>query len=76
MAKVMVSFPDELLDEIDREARLRGLSRSGFLQHLARESLADEAAQRRALIDRLLSPPRRFDGRGTEHVREDRRRSR
>ena len=47
MAKVMVSIPDELLDEIDREARSRGLSRSGFLQHLARESLTEEAARRR-----------------------------
>ena len=73
MAKVMVSFPDELLDEIDREARSRGLSRSRYLQELARHSLVDEAAQRRALLDRLLSPPMRFDGKGTEHVREDRR---
>jgi hypothetical protein len=74
MAKVMVSFPDELLDEIDRAARARGLTRSGFLQDLARHELADEAGRRRALIDRLLSPPMRFDGKGTEHVREDRRR--
>jgi hypothetical protein len=70
----MISIPDDLLSEIDREARSRGLSRSGFLQELARQSLSDEAARRRALIDRLLSQPRRFDGRGTEHVREDRRR--
>jgi metal-responsive CopG/Arc/MetJ family transcriptional regulator len=74
MAKIMVSIPDDLLDEIDREARSRGLSRSGFLQDLARHELADDSARRRAEIDRLLSPPMRFDGRGAQHVREDRRR--
>lgn len=74
MAKVMVSIPDDLLDEIDREASSRGVSRSRFLQDLARGELSDEATRRRAAIDRLLSPPMRFDGRGTEHVREDRRR--
>lgn len=70
----MVSFPDDLLDEIDREARLRGLSRSGFLQHLARHELSDDAGRRRARIDHLLSRPMRFDGTGAQHVREDRRR--
>lgn len=73
MAKVMVSFPDELLDEIDREARSRGQSRSGFLQDLARERLDHREEARRARIDRLLASAGSFDGRGTEHVREDRR---
>jgi hypothetical protein len=37
--KVMVSFPDDLLDRIDREADERGTTRSGFLQEAARREL-------------------------------------
>jgi hypothetical protein len=37
--KVMVSFPDDLLDRIDREAGERGTTRSGFLQEAARREL-------------------------------------
>lgn len=35
MAKVLVSLPDELLADIDREARARGVSRSHFLRDAA-----------------------------------------
>lgn len=73
MAKVMISMPDELLSQVDRAARERGLTRSGFLQGLARERLADGEAVRRARIERLLASPGSFDGKGTQHVREDRR---
>lgn len=37
--KVMVSFPDDLLERIDREAGARGTTRSGFLQEAARREL-------------------------------------
>jgi HicB_like antitoxin of bacterial toxin-antitoxin system len=37
--KVMVSFPDDLLERIDREADERGTTRSGFLQEAARREL-------------------------------------
>lgn len=37
--KVMVSFPDDLLERIDREAGERGTTRSGFLQEAARREL-------------------------------------
>lgn len=37
--KVMVSFPDDLLERIDREAGDRGTTRSGFLQEAARREL-------------------------------------
>ena len=39
MSKVLISIPDELLAEIDREASARGDSRSGFLQDAARREL-------------------------------------
>jgi metal-responsive CopG/Arc/MetJ family transcriptional regulator len=40
MAKVMVSLPDELVREIDEEARRRSLSRSALLAAAARRELA------------------------------------
>ncbi|MGH7904680.1 MAG: CopG family transcriptional regulator [Candidatus Dormibacteraceae bacterium] len=39
MAKVMVSFPDEVLARIDREAQRRGTSRSGLLRDAALREL-------------------------------------
>ena len=39
MAKVLISVPDDLLRRIDREARARGSSRSGFLQEAALRQL-------------------------------------
>lgn len=39
MAKVLISLPDELLDRLDREARRRNDTRSGFLQKAARREL-------------------------------------
>jgi hypothetical protein len=35
VAKVLISIPDDLLARIDREAKRRGATRSGFLQHAA-----------------------------------------
>jgi len=39
VAKVFISIPDELLERVDREARRRSTSRSGFLQAAARREL-------------------------------------
>jgi predicted transcriptional regulator len=39
MTKVLISVPDELLQRIDREARARSLTRSGFLEESARHEL-------------------------------------
>ncbi len=51
MAKVLISMPDELLGRVDREARRRGDTRSGFLQAAARRELGwpDEATMDAAL---------------------------
>jgi hypothetical protein len=53
MAKVMVSFPDELLARIDAEARRRGTTRSGLLQLAAKREVGDLALPREEIIDRL-----------------------
>lgn len=39
MEKVLISLPKELLDDIDREAHRRGLSRSAFLRDAATREL-------------------------------------
>ncbi|MFP5347081.1 MAG: ribbon-helix-helix protein, CopG family [Actinomycetes bacterium] len=51
MAKVMVSLPDDLLAEIDAEAKLRSSTRSALLAQAARHELArrDSAAMTEAL---------------------------
>jgi metal-responsive CopG/Arc/MetJ family transcriptional regulator len=72
MAKVMVSIPDELLADIDRDARSRGTTRSGLLQRLAAEHLARADEARAARIDRLLATPGHHGGRATHEVRRDR----
>lgn len=43
-SKVIVSVPDELLERIDREAKERGTSRSGFLVEAARRELGGPGA--------------------------------
>ena len=47
MSKVLLTIPPALLERIDREAGLRGLSRSAFLREAARRELASgpEAAE-------------------------------
>ena len=39
MAKVLISMPDDVLRQIDREAAGRGMSRSGFLREAALREL-------------------------------------
>ncbi len=53
MAKVMVSFPDDLLARVDSEAARRGTSRSGLLQLAARREVGELAMPRDEIISRL-----------------------
>lgn len=48
MGKVLISIPDGLLREIDREASARGATRSAFLQDAARHELGHPSADRMA----------------------------
>jgi metal-responsive CopG/Arc/MetJ family transcriptional regulator len=69
----MVSFPDELLEQIDRHARTRHSTRSGFLREIAERELASEATQERAEIEALLGDPVELGGDATKLIRQDRR---
>jgi metal-responsive CopG/Arc/MetJ family transcriptional regulator len=73
MAKVMVSLPDELLERIDRRARARQESRSGFLRELAERELDSEARRERSGIEALLGEPVRLGGDAARLIRRDRR---
>jgi metal-responsive CopG/Arc/MetJ family transcriptional regulator len=74
MSKVMVSLPDELVRDIDEEARRRSTSRSAFLAAAARRELArrDPAAVAEAIArsEQRFSAAGAFDA--AELVREDR----
>lgn len=53
MAKVMVSFPDELLARVDAEAARRGTTRSGLLQDAARREVGDLGLPKAEILERL-----------------------
>jgi metal-responsive CopG/Arc/MetJ family transcriptional regulator len=55
MPKVMVSLPADLLEDIDREAARRGMSRSGLLAAAARHELDQQDP---AELDRALQRAR------------------
>ena len=77
MAKVMVSFPDDLLSEIDLEAERQGTTRSGLRQAAARHEIGIRTAEQSAdLIRRmeLAAEEWTFEGDTTAMIREDRNR--
>lgn len=54
MAKVMVSVPDDLLRQIDAEAKRRETTRSGLLAQAARRELARRDPDAlRAIVERM-----------------------
>jgi hypothetical protein len=74
MSKVMVSLPEDLLREIDKEASRRSISRSALLATAARREVArrDPAA----VAEAIARSEQRFRAAGTfdamELVRQDR----
>jgi metal-responsive CopG/Arc/MetJ family transcriptional regulator len=73
VAKVMISFPDTLLGQLDQLAKKRGQTRSGLLQALAERELEYFEDEERAEIRRLVElATGRFGGNATQLIREDR----
>lgn len=74
MAKVMVSLPEELVNEIDEEARRRSISRSALLATAARRELA--RPDRGAVDEAIGRSEGRFQNAGSfeaaDLVRQDR----
>lgn len=55
VAKVMISIPDKLLKRLDARAKAAGETRSGLLQRLAEQELADQEQHRRDEAKRLMA---------------------
>ena len=72
VAKVMISIPDALLERIDVFAKSAGETRSGFLQRLSEEAIAEDDAARRREIEELLGPPVNLGGNAAELLRQSR----
>lgn len=72
VAKVMISFPDPLLERVDAHTKEAGETRSGFLQRLAERELAEDAAARRRELEALLGPPVDLGGNAARVIREAR----
>jgi len=53
MAKVMISFPDDLLEELDSEVARLGTTRSALLQKATRREIGLGAMNRDEIITRL-----------------------
>jgi len=60
MTKVLISLPDDLLDELDRAAARAGMTRSAYLQAAARAALA--VPTHRRIADALERGRRAFTG--------------
>jgi predicted transcriptional regulator len=63
MSKVMVSLPDDLVKELDEEARRRSTSRSALLAAAARRELARPESG--AVSEAVARSERRFRGAGS-----------
>ena len=85
MARVNITVPDGLLEEIDRTAAGQGATRSGFLQEASARYIADvraaeEAEQRARDIDEAAALARRIGRKvnagydATDRIRRDRKR--
>ncbi len=74
VAKVLISMPDELLERVDREAKRRGSTRSGFIQQAAQRELGwPDPATLDAALERgraALAGVGAFES--AEHIRRER----
>ena len=72
MAKVMVSLPDDLLAEVDAEARRDGTTRSAVMREFADAALRRRREGRAAAMRSLLSDASPHGGHAAEQVKATR----
>jgi metal-responsive CopG/Arc/MetJ family transcriptional regulator len=72
MAKVMVSLPDNLLSEVDAEARRTGTTRSAIMREFAQIALRRRREGRAAAMRSLLGDLSPHGGGAAERVKETR----
>lgn len=76
MAKVMISMPDELLEQVDRRAKQAGTTRSGWLRELAERALENDTQARAERMRAYLDSAQPRGGDSARWIREDRERDR
>jgi metal-responsive CopG/Arc/MetJ family transcriptional regulator len=72
MAKVMVSLPDDLLAEVDAEARRNGTTRSAVMREFADMALRRRREGRASALRALLDGAAPHGGDNAERVKETR----
>jgi metal-responsive CopG/Arc/MetJ family transcriptional regulator len=72
MAKVMVSLPDDLLSEVDAEARRVGTTRSAIMREFAALALRRRRENRAAAMRSLLGDLAPHGGNSAARVKETR----
>jgi metal-responsive CopG/Arc/MetJ family transcriptional regulator len=72
MAKVMVSLPDDLLAEVDAEARRGGTTRSAVMREFADAALRRRREARAAAMRSLLRDVSPHGGHAAERVKSTR----
>lgn len=72
MAKVMVSLPDDLLAEVDAEARRLGSTRSGVMRDFADRALRERRAARALAITALIGNAAAHGGNSAEQIKRTR----
>lgn len=72
MAKVMVSLPDDLLAEVDAEARRGGTTRSAVMREFADAALRRRRESRAAATRSLLRDASPHGGHAAEQVKATR----
>ncbi|MBS1894330.1 MAG: CopG family transcriptional regulator [Actinobacteria bacterium] len=72
MAKVMVSLPDELLSEVDAEARRLGTTRSAIMREFADRALRRRREGRASAMRSLLSEAAPHGGHSADQVKATR----
>jgi metal-responsive CopG/Arc/MetJ family transcriptional regulator len=72
MAKVMVSLPDDLLSEVDAEARRAGTTRSAVMREFANIALRRRREGRAAAMRSLLEDSSPHGGRSADQVKATR----
>jgi len=72
MAKVMVSLPDDLLAEVDAEARRGGTTRSAVMRQFADSALRRRREARAAAMRSLLREASPHGGHAAERVKSTR----
>src|SRR5690242_15506209 len=75
MAKVMVSLPDDLLHQLDTEAKQRGTTRSGVLRTYVEEGMQRRTDERVRRMKEILGEPvspGRLGGDTVSFIKEER----